>query len=192
MNLLVGLQFCFQFRVTWIIWTTIHFKRTYASTPWLPGLLYSMPLTQWQATIDPLQMVTAAMKLRCLLLGRKVMTNLNSILKSRDITLPAKVCIVKAVIFPIVMYGCESWTIEKDEHRRSDTFELRCWRGLLREPWTARRSNQLILKEIDPEYSLEILMLKPKLQYVGQLIRRVDLLEKTLMLGKIDSRRTRG
>ena len=107
---------------------------------------------------------------RCLLLGRKVMTNLDSILKSRDITLPTKVCLVKAIVFLVVMYGCESWTIKKDEHRRIDAFELWCWRILLRVPWTARRSNQSILKEISPEYSLEGLMLKLKLQYFGYLM----------------------
>ena len=107
---------------------------------------------------------------RCLLLGRKAMTNLESILKSRDITLPTKVCLAKAMVFPVVMYGCESWTIKKAEHRRMDAFELWCWRRVLRVPWTARRSNQLILKEISPEYSLEGLMLKLKLQYFGQLI----------------------
>ena len=116
------------------------------------------------------QMVTAAMKLRHLLLGRKVMTSLDSILKSRDITLPAKVHLVKALVFPVVMYGCESWTIKKAEHWRIDPFELWCWRRLLRVPWTARRSNQSILKEINLEYSLEGLMLKLKLQYFGHLM----------------------
>ena len=127
-----------------------------------------------------LQMVTAAMKLRHLLLGRKVMTNLSSILKSRDITLPTKVCLVKAVVFPVVMYGCESWTVKKAECQRIDAFELWCWRRLLRVPWTARRSNQSILKEISPGISLEGLMLKLKLQYFGHLMRRVDSLEKTV------------
>ena len=122
---------------------------------------------------------------RCLLLGRKVMTNLDSLLKNRDITLPAKVCLVKAMVFPVVMYGCESWTIKKAEHRKIDTFELWCWRRLLRVPWTARRSNQSILKEISPVYSLEGLMLKLKLQYFGHLMQRADSFEKTLMLGKI-------
>ena len=126
---------------------------------------------------------------RHLLLGRKVMTYLGSILKSRDITLLTKVCLVKAMVFPVVMYGCESWTIEKAEHWRIDVFELWCWRRLLRVPWTARRSNQSILKEISPEYSLEGLMLKLKLQYFGHLIWRTDSLEKTLMLGKIEGRR---
>ena len=120
------------------------------------------------------------------------MTNLDSILKSRDITLPTKVCVVKAMVFPVVMYGCESWTMKKAEHRRIGAFELRCWRRLLRVPWTARRSNQSILKEISPEYSLEGLMLKLKLQYFGHLMRRTDSLEKTLMLGKIEGGRRRG
>ena len=129
---------------------------------------------------------------RCLLLGKKVMTNLNSILKSRDITLPTKVCLVKAMVFPVVMYGCESWTIKKAEHRTTDAFELWCWRRLLRVPWTVRRSKQSILKEISPGCSLEGLMLKLKLQYFGHLIQRADSLEKTLMLGKIEGRRRRG
>ena len=120
------------------------------------------------------------------------MTNLDSILKSRDITSPTKVHIVKAVVFPVAMYGCESCTREKAEHRRIDAFELWCWRRLLRVPWTARRFNQSILKEISPEYSLEGLMLKLKLQYFGHLMRRTDSLEKTLMLGKIEGRRRRG
>ena len=127
-----------------------------------------------------------------LLLGRKVMTDLDSILKSRDITLPTKVCLVKAMVFPVVMYGCENWTIKKAECRKIDAFELWCWRRLLRVPWTVRRSNQSILKEISPEYSLEGLMLKLKLQYFGHLMRRADSLEKTLMLGKIEGRRRRG
>ena len=117
------------------------------------------------------------------------MTNLDSIFKSRDITLPTKVHLVKAMVFPVVMYGCESWTIKKAKHRRIDAFELWCWRRLLRVPWTARRSNQSILKEISPGCSLEGLMLKLKLQYFGHLMRRTDLLEKTLMLGKIEGRR---
>ena len=120
------------------------------------------------------------------------MTNLDSILKSRDITLPTKVCLVKAMVFPVVMYGCESWTVKKAESRRIDAFELWCWRRLLRVPWTARRSNQSILKEISPEISLEGMMLKLKLQYFGHLTRRVDSLEKTLMLGGIVGRRRRG
>ena len=127
-----------------------------------------------------------------LLLGRKVMTNLYSIFKSRDITLPTKVRLVKATVFPVVMYGCESWTVKKAEHRRIDAFELRCWRRLLRVPWTARSSNQSILKEINPRISLEGMMLKLKLQYFGHLMRRVDSLEKTLTLGGIGGRRRRG
>ena len=129
---------------------------------------------------------------RHLLLGRKGMTNLDSILKSRDITLQTKVCLVKAMVFPVVMHGCESWTIKRAEHRRIDAFELWCWRRLLRVPWTARRSNQTILKEISPEYSLEGLMLKLKLQSFGHLMRTADSFEKTLMLGKIEGRRRRG
>ena len=129
---------------------------------------------------------------RCLLLGRKVMTNVGSILKSRDITLPTKVSLVKAMVFPLVMYGCESWTVKKAEPRRIDAFELWCWRRLLRVPWTARRSNQFILKEISPGCSLEGLMLKLKLQYFGYLMRRVDSLEKSLMLGGIGGKRKRG
>ena len=138
-------------------------------------------------------MVTAAMKLKdTYYLGRKVMSNLGSILKSRDITLPTKVHLVKATVFPVVMYGCESWTVKKAECRRIDAFELCCWRRLLRVPWTARRSNQSILKETSPGCSLEGLMLKLKLQYFGHLMRRVDSLEKTLMLGGIRGRRRRG
>ena len=128
---------------------------------------------------------------RHLILGRKVMTNLDGILKIRDITLPTKVHLIKAMVFPVVMYGCENWTIKKAERQRIDIFELWCWRRLLRVPWTARRSNQAILKEINPEYSLEGLMLKLKLQYFGHLIRRADSLENTLMLEKIESRRRR-
>ena len=128
---------------------------------------------------------------RCLLLGRKIMTNLDSILKSRDITLPTKVRQVKAVVFPVVMYGCESWTAKKVEHQRIDASELWCWRRLLRVPWTARRSNQSIPKEISPGCSLEGLMLKLKLQYFGHLMWRADSLEKTLMLGGIKGRRRR-
>ena len=127
----------------------------------------------------------------CLLLERKVMTNLDSIFKSRDITLPTKVCLVKAMVFPAVMYGCESWTVKKAEHQRIDAFELWCWRRLLRVPWTARRSNQTILK-ISPGCSLEGLMLKLKLQYFGYLMGRVDSLEKTLMLGGNGGRKRRG
>ena len=129
---------------------------------------------------------------RCLLLGRKVMTNLVSIFKSRDITLPTKVHLVKAMVFPVVMYGCESWTVKNAEPQRIDAFELWCWRRLLRVPWTARRTNQSILKEISPGCSLEGLTLKLKLQYFGHLMRRVDSLEKTLMLGGIEGRRRRG
>ena len=120
------------------------------------------------------------------------MTNLDSIFQSRDITLPTKVRLVKAMVFPVVMYGCESWTIKKAEHQKTDAFELWCWRRLLRVPWTARRSNQSILKEISPGCSLEGLMLKLKLQYFGHLMRRADSLEETLMLGKIEGRRRRG
>ena len=129
---------------------------------------------------------------RCLLLGRKVMTNLDSIFKSREITLPTKVRLVKAMVFPVVMYGCESWTVKKAERQRIDAFELRCWRRLLRVPWTTRRSNQSILKEVSPGCSLEGLMLKLKLQYSGHLTRRVDSLETPLMLGGIEGRRRRG
>ena len=129
---------------------------------------------------------------RCLLLGRKVMTNIDSILKSRDTTLPTKVHLVKAMVFPVVMYGCESWTVKKAERQRIDAFELWCWRRLLRVPWTVRRSNQSILKEINPGISLERMMLKLKLQYFGHLMRRVDSLEKTLMPGGIGGRRRRG
>ena len=125
---------------------------------------------------------------RGMLLGRKAMTNLDSIVKNKDIILPTKVCLVKVTVFPVVMYGCESWTIKKAECRRFDAFELWCWRRLLRVPWTARRSNQSILKEINPEYSLEGLMLKLKLQIFGHLMRRTDSLEKTLMLGKVEGR----
>ena len=129
---------------------------------------------------------------RCLLLGRRVKTNLDSIFKSRDITLPTRVRLVKAMVFPVVMYGCENWIVKKAERRRIDAFELWCWRRLLRVPWTARRSNQSILKEISPGISLEGMMLKVKHQYFGHLMRRVDSLEKTLMLGGIGGRRRRG
>ena len=163
----------------------------------------SSPITSWQIDGETvtdfilggskiLQMVTAAMKLKELLLGRKVMTNLDNILKSRDMTLPTKVHLVKAMVFPVVMHGCESWTIKKVECQRIDAFELWCWRRLLRVPWTAKRSNQSILKEISPEYSLEGLMLKLKLQNSGHLMRRTDSLEKILMLGGIGGRRKRG
>ena len=139
-------------------------------------------------------MVTAAMKLKdtCSLGEKKNMINLDSILKSRDITLPTKVCIVESMVFLVLRYGRESWTIQKAEHQRIDTFELRSWTRLLRVPWTARRSNQSILKEISPEYSLHRLMLKPKLQYFGHLMCRADSLEKTLMLGKIEGKRRSG
>ena len=151
---------------------------------------------QWQTLFfgapKSLQIVIAAMKFKDTFLGREAMTNLDSILKSRDITLPTKVRLVKAMVFPVVMYGWESWTIKKAEHWRIDAFELWCWRRLLRVPWTARRSSQSILKEIIPEYSLEGLMLKLKLQYFGYLMRRTDSLEKTLMLGVIEGRRRRG
>ena len=149
--------------------------------------------TQWLTLFfwapKSLQMMTAAMKLRCLLLGRKVMTNLDSILKSRDITLSSKVHLVEAMVFLVVMYGCESWTIKKAECRRSDAFELWCRRRLLRVPWTARRSSQSILKEISLGCSMEGLMLKLTLQYFGHLIRKADSFEQTLMLGKIEGRR---
>ena len=139
-----------------------------------------------------LQMVIAAMTLRHLLLGRKVMTNLDSKLKSRDITLSTKVRLVKAMVFPVVMHGCESWTVKKAECQRTDAFELWCWRRLLRVPWIARRSNQSFLKEVSPEYSLKVLTLKLKLQYFGYLMPRADSLEKTLILGKIEDKKRRG
>ena len=129
---------------------------------------------------------------RLLFLGRKVNSNLESILKSRDIILPTKICLIKAIVYPVIMYGCESWTIKKAEHQRFGVFELWCWRRLLRIPQTSRRSNQSILNEISPEYSLEGLMLKLKLQSFGHLMRRTDSFEKTLMLGKIEGRRRRG
>ena len=146
----------------------------------------------WQTLFFGLQNHCSHEIKRHLLLGRKVMTNLDSMLKNRDITLPTKVSLVKAMVFPIVMYGCESWTVKKAEHRRTDAFELWCWRRLLRVPWTARRSNQSILREISPGISLEGLMLKLKLQYFGHLMWRADSLEKTLMLGGIGDRRRRG
>ena len=139
-----------------------------------------------------LQMVTAAMKLKDACSLGKVMTNLDSILKNRDITLPTKVCLDKAMVFPIVMSRCESWTIKKSESQRIDAFEMWCWRRLLRFPWTAGRSNQSILKEINPEYSLEGLMLRLKLQYIGHLVQRANSSENTLMLGKVDGKRSRG
>ena len=164
----------------------------------------SRPITSWQIDGETIETVTDFIfwgsKItangdcrheitKCLLLGRKAMTNLENILKSRDITLAIKVHIVKAMDFPVLMYGYESWTIKKAERQRIDAFELWCWRRLLRVSWTARKSNQSILKEINPEYSLEGLMLKLKLQYLGHLMRRADSLEKTLLLGKIEGRR---
>ena len=137
-------------------------------------------------------MVTATMKLRHLLLGRQAVTNLDSILKSRDVTLLTKVHLVKAMVFPVVMYGCESWTIKKAERQRIDAFELWCWRGLLRVPWTPRKSNQSILKEINHEYSLEGLMLKLKLQYFGPLMQKSRLIRKDPDAGKTQGRRSRG
>ena len=166
----------------------------------------SGPITSWEIDRETVDTVSDFMFLgskitadgdcsreikRRLLLGKKVMTNLDSIFKSRDITLPTKVLLVKAMIFPVVMYGCESWTVKKAERCRIDAFELWCWRRLLRVPWTARRSNQSILK-ITPGISLERMMLKLKLQYFGHLMQRVDSLEKTLMLGGIGGRRSRG
>ena len=170
-------------------------------------IMASGPITSWEIDGETLETVSDFIFLgskitadgdcshaikRCLLLGRKVMTNLDSILKSRGITLPKKVRLVKAMFFPVVMYGCESWTIKKAEHRRIDAFELWCWRRLLRVPSTARRSNQSILKEISPGCSLVGLMLKLKLQYFHHLMRRADSSEKTLMLGKIEGRRRSG
>ena len=166
-----------------------------------PGGFASGPIASWQIDGEIAETVTGFIfggsKItadgdcshnikRCLLLGRKVMTKLDSLLKSRDITLSTKVHLVKAMVFPVVMYGCESWTIKKAEHRRIDAFELWCWRRLSRVPWKARRSNWSILKEISPEYSLEGLMLKLKLQYFGHLMRRTDSFEKTLMLEKTE------
>ena len=167
----------------------------------------SRPITSWEIDGETVQTVSGFIlrgsKIsadgdcsheikRRLLLGRKVITNLDSIFKSRDITLPTKVHLVKAMVSSVVMYGCESWTVKKTEHQRIDAFELWCWRRLLRVPWTARRSNQSILKEISPGCSLEVLMLKLKLQYFGHLMRRVDSLEKTVMLGGIGGQRRRG
>ena len=167
----------------------------------------SSPITSWQLDGETMQTVTDFIFLsskitadddcsheikRCLLFGRKAMTNLDSILKSRDITLPTNVHLLKAIVFPVVVCGCESWTIKKAERRRIDAFELWCWKTLLRVPWTARRSNQSILKEISLEYSLEGLMLMLKLQYFGHLMRRTDPSAKTLMLGKIEGGRRRG
>ena len=170
-------------------------------------IMASGPITSWQIDGETVETVTdlilGGSKItsesdcsheikRCLFLGRKVMINLDSILKSRDITLPTKVCLVKAMVFPVVMYTYKSWTIKKAEHQRIYVFELWCWRRLLTVPWTARRSNQSILKEISPKYSLERLMLNLKLQYFGHLMRSTDSLEKTLMLGKIEGGKRMG
>ena len=170
-------------------------------------IMASSPITSWEIDGERVETVSGFIFLvskitadgdcsheikRHLLLGRKVMTNLDNILKSRDITLPTKVHLVKAMVFPVVMCGCESWTVKKAEHRKIDAFELWCWRRLLRVPWTAKRSNRSILKDISPGCSLEELMLKLKLQYFGYLMQRVDSLEKTLMLGGIGGRRRRG
>src|SRR5574341_1318276 len=170
-------------------------------------MMASVPIISWQIDGETMETVTDFIFLvskitadgdcsheikRYLLLGRKLMTNLDSILKSRDITFPTEVHLVKAMVFPVVMYGCEIWTVKRAEHRRIDAFELWCWRRLLRVPWTARRSNQSILKEISPGCSLEGMMLKLKLQYFGHLMQRVDSLEKILMLGGIGGRRKRG
>ena len=170
-------------------------------------IMASGPITSWQIDGETVETVSDFIFLgckitadgdcsheikRCLLPRRKVMTNLYSILKSRDLTLPTKVRLVMAMVFPVIMYGCESWTVKKAEHRRIDAFELWCWRRLLRVPWIARRSNQSILKEISPGCSLEGLILKLKFQYFGHLMQRVDSLEKTLMLGGIGGRRKRG
>ena len=170
-------------------------------------IMASSPITSWQIdgeTVETVRdFILRGSKItadgdcsheikRCLLLGRKVMTNLDSILKSRDITLPTKVHLVKAMVIPVIMYGCESWAVKKAEHWRIDAFELWCWRRLLRVSWIASRSNQSIIKEISPEYSLEGLMLKLTLEYFGNLTWRADSFEKTLMLGKIEGRRRRG
>ena len=170
-------------------------------------IIASGPITSWQIDRETMETVTDFLFLnskittdvdcsqeikRCLLLGRKTMTSLDSMLKSRDISFPTKILLVEDMVFPVVMYGCESWTIEKAEHWRTDVFELWCWRRLLRVPWTARRSNQSVLKEISPDYSLEGLMLMLKLQYIGYLMWRTDSLEKPLMLGNIEGRRRRG
>ena len=170
-------------------------------------IMASGPTTSWEIDGETVETVSGYILLgskittdgdcshqikRRLLVGRKVMTNLDSILKSRDITLPTNIHLVNAVVFPVVMYGCESWTVKKAERQRINAFELWCWRRLLRVPWTARRANQSILKEISPACSLEGLMLKLKLQYFGHLMRRVDSLEKTLMLGGIGNTRRKG
>ena len=167
-------------------------------------IMASGPITSWQIDGETMETVTAFISLgskitadgdcsheikRCLLLERKAITNLDTILKSSDITLPTKVHLVKAIVFLVVMYGCESWTIKKAECQRTDAFELWCWRTLLRVPWTARRLNQSILREISPEYSFEESMVKLMLQYFGHLMERIDSLEKTLMLGKIEGKR---
>ena len=172
-----------------------------------PKIMASGPITSWEIDGEAVETVSefilGGSKItadgdcsheikRRLLLGRKVMTNLDSILKSKDITLSTKVCLVKAMVFPVVMYGCESWTVKKADHQRINAFELWCWRRLLKIPWTARRSNQSILKQISPGCSLEGQMLRLKLQYFGHLMRRTDSFEKTLMLGKIEGRRRRG
>ena len=186
-------------RGEWKSWLKTQIQKT--------KIMASSLITSWQTDGETLETVIGFIFLaskttvdgdcsheikRHLLLGRRAMTNLHSILKSRDITLPTVVCIVKAMVFPVVMYGCESWTIKKAEHRRTDASELWCWRRLLRVPWSARRSNQSILKEISPDYPLEGLMLKLNLQSFGYLMQRADSLEKTLMLGKIEGRRRRG
>ena len=170
-------------------------------------IMASGPITSWEIDGETVETVSEFIFLgskitadgdfhheikRCLLLGRKVMTNLDSIFKSRNITLPTRFRLIKAMVFPVVMYGADSWTVKKAEHQRIDAFELWCWRRLLRVPWTARRSKQSILKEIIPGCSLKGIMLKPKLQYFGHLMRRVDSWEKTLMLGGIGGRRRRG
>ena len=170
-------------------------------------IMASGPITSWQTDVETVETMADFIFLgskitadgdcsheikRCLLLGRKVMTNLDSILKSGDITLPTKIHLVKAMVFPVVMYGCEHWTVKKAEHQRIDAFELWCWKRLLRVRWTARRSNQSILKETSPQCSLEGLMLKLKLQYFGHLMQRADSFEKTLIMGKIEGRRRRG
>ena len=163
-------------------------------------IMASSPITSWEIDGETVETVADFIFLgycsheieRCSLLGRKVMTNLDSIFKSRDITFPTKIRLVKAMVFPVVKYGCESWTVKKAERRRIDAFELWCWRRLLRVPWTARRSNQSILKEISSGISLEGMMLKLKLQYFGHLMRRVDSLEKTLMLGGIGGQEEKG
>ena len=186
-------------RGEWKSWLKLNIQKT--------KIMASSPITLWQIDGETVETVADFIFLgskitadgdcsheikRRLLLGRKVMTNLDSILKSRDITLPTRVLLVKALVFPVVMYGCESWIIKKAEHWRIDAFDLWCWRRLLRVPWTSRRSNQSILKEISPGISLEGIVLKLKLQYFGHLMRRVDSLEKTLMLGGIGGRRKRG